>query len=75
MEMIIGVNIFNMECEEFLFLTSDDEGKSAVGTEDVPEDVSEKGKDSSESVKGKKEEKDADHTICLVLVGNPFLWP
>ena len=52
-----------MECEEFSFLTSDDEGQGGVGTEDIPENVAEESEDSSKSVKGEKEEEDADHTI------------
>ena len=57
-----------MESEEFSFLTSDDKGQSGVGTENVPEDVAEKGECSSEGVKGENEEEDADHTLFLVLV-------
>ena len=75
METIVGVNGFDVECKEFLLLVSSDEGYGGVGTEDVPEDVAEEGKYSSECVKGKNEEEDGDHTMFLVFVGNPFLWP
>ena len=63
METIVRVDGFDVECEEFSFLTSDDEGQGGVGAEDVPEDVAEKSKYGGESIKGKNEKKNADHTI------------
>ena len=57
-----------MECKEFSFLTSDDEGQGGVGAEDIPKDVAKKSEYSGESVKGANKEKDANHTVSLVLV-------
>ena len=41
METIVGVDRLNVECEEFLFLTRNDEGKGGVGTQDIPKDIAE----------------------------------
>ena len=49
---IVGVNRLDVECEEFSFLTSDDEGQGGVGAENIPEDVAKKSKYGSESIKG-----------------------
>ena len=73
-EMIIGVNRLDVESEEFSFLMSNDEGYGGVGAEDIPEDIAEKSKYGSESIKGENEEENADHTV-LVLVRDPLLWP
>ena len=45
-----------MECEEFSFLTSDNEGQGGIGAEDIPEDVAEEGEYGGESVKGENKE-------------------
>ena len=63
METIVRIDGFDVESKEFSFLTSDDKGQGRVGTEDVPENISEESKDGSESIKGEKEEEDANHTI------------
>ena len=73
-ETIVGVNRFNVECEEFSFPTSDNKGEGGVSTKDIPEDVAKEGKDSGENIKAEKKEENANHTI-LVLVQDPFLGP
>ena len=60
--MIVGVYGLDVECEEFSFLTSDDEGKGGVGTEDIPKDIAKECKYGGESVKGENEKENADHT-------------
>ena len=62
MEMIVGVDRLDVECKEFLFLMSDDEGYGGVGTEDIPEDIAKESEYGGESVEGENEERDADHT-------------
>ena len=74
METIVGVNGLDVECEEFSFLMSDNEGQGGVGAEDIPEDVAEKSEYGGESVEDENEEEDANHTVS-VLVQDPFLWP
>ena len=73
--MIVGVNGLDVECKEFSFLTRDNKGKCGVGAEDIPEDIAEESKYGGESVEGENEEENADHTIFLVLVRDPLLWP
>ena len=41
METIVGVDRFDVECEEFSFLARDDEGKGGIGTKNIPEDIAE----------------------------------
>ena len=60
--MIIGVDGFNVESDEFAFLLDDREGESSVGTKNIPEDVAKEGEECSENIKGKNEEKNCDHT-------------
>ena len=40
MKTKVGVNRFNVETDDLLPLTSDDEGESNIGTKSVPEDIS-----------------------------------
>ena len=40
--MIVGVGRLDVECEEFAFLVSNDEGQGGIGAKDIPEDVAEK---------------------------------
>ena len=62
-EMIVGIDGLDVECEEFLFATSNGEGYGGVGAEDVPQDIAEESKYGSESIESESEEKDTNHTI------------
>ena len=75
MEMVVGIDGFNVEGKEFLFSASDNEREGSVGTEDVPKDVAKEGKEGSDNVKTEEEENKSNHTNVLVLVVDSFLWP
>ena len=61
--MIVRVDGFDVERDKFAFSLGNGESKGCVGTEDVPKDVAKEGKYGSESIKGEKGKKDADHAI------------
>ena len=67
METIIGVNRLDVECEEFSFLASDNEGSGGVGAETVPKDIAEEGEYSSEGIKGENEKENANHTNSVLV--------
>ena len=60
--MIIGVDGFDVEGEQFSLLVCDDEGKGGVGAEGIPENISEEHKEDGENVKAENKEKNTNHS-------------
>ena len=71
-KMIVGVDGFDVECDDFSATMRKGEGESGIGAKDIPKDVAEENEDGGENVKAEKKKENAKHSLILVI--DPFLW-